>query len=49
MKKNHDLKIRVSEEQLKLIKEKADKVGMTASGFLRYLGLSAKVDLNIET
>lgn len=43
MKKNCEVRVKLSTEELEKIKHKADKLGMTISGFLRMLGLNADI------
>jgi len=48
MKKNREVRVHVSKEELEKIKKKAEAVGMTASGYLRYLGLNTSVKVIVE-
>jgi len=41
MKKNHEIRVMVNEEELQIIKQKAKSLSMSASNFLRSLGLKA--------
>lgn len=41
------LQIRISEDEFNIIKEKADKLGLTVSAYLRFVGLNAVVDINL--
>ena len=49
-KQNHEIRIRVSQEQKEIIKKKAKSYGKTMAGFLRYLGLNAtlKTEMTIK-
>lgn len=44
MKKNHELRVKVSQEELEKLKGKADKLGLKVSTFLRLVGLSATIN-----
>jgi hypothetical protein len=48
MKRNHEVRIKLSEEEFKKIKEKADKVNMKISSLLRYLGLKTNLKVTLE-
>ncbi len=39
-KRNHEIRVGVSQEELEVIKKKAKSYGKTMAGFLRYLGLN---------
>ena len=39
MKKNHEIRVKVTQQQYEKIKSKAESVGMSLSSFLRMLGL----------
>lgn len=39
MKKNHEIRMKLSKDELDKIKAKAEKLGMSVSQFLRTLGL----------
>lgn len=41
MRKNHEIRVKVSKEELEIIQAKAKQLGMKASGFLRAIGLKA--------
>ena len=43
MKKNHEVRVKFSEEEHEVVRSKAQKVGLTTSAFLRLLGLSADI------
>lgn len=45
MKKNYEIRIKVSKEELDIIKNKAQQLGMTTSHFLRSLGLKANLQI----
>ena len=45
MPKNHDIKIRLSEEELQKIKTKSKELGMSISSFMRFISLKAKVEV----
>ena len=47
MQKNHEITIKVSKEELEKIKRKADRLCMPVSVFLRFLGLTANI--NVKT
>jgi len=40
--KNHEIRIKVSKEELEIIKKKADQLGLHVSTYLRTLGLTSK-------
>jgi len=42
-RKNHEIRIKVSAEELETIKRKAEKVGVPVSSFLRTLGLISTI------
>lgn len=48
MKKNHDLKVHLSLEELAEIKKKADQLGMKPSAFLRFVGLKSSIKVEIK-
>jgi uncharacterized protein (DUF1778 family) len=48
MKKEKHLRLPVSEEQEKKIKEAAEKIGMTTAGFLRFVALEKAKEINKE-
>lgn len=48
MKKNHEIRVKVSKDELESIRKKAEAIGMTTSGFLRLLGLSSKPTLEVH-
>jgi predicted DNA binding CopG/RHH family protein len=41
--KNHEIRVKLSDEQLQRIKRKAGEMGMQPSQFLRFLGLNATI------
>lgn len=43
MKKNHEVRVKLSEEELKIIQNKSKQLGMTVSSFLRAIGLKANL------
>ncbi|MGD2072158.1 MAG: hypothetical protein PVG65_01545 [Candidatus Thorarchaeota archaeon] len=43
MKKNHEVRVKLSDEELQKIKAKAQQLGMPVSTFLRVLGLTANI------
>ena len=43
MKKNHEVRVKLSDEELKKIKNKAEELGLPVSTFLRVLGLTAHI------
>jgi predicted DNA binding CopG/RHH family protein len=45
MVKNHELRVKLSIEELELIKRKANQLGLEPSVFLRMLGLSTEVPI----
>jgi predicted DNA binding CopG/RHH family protein len=47
MKRNHDMRIRLSQEELEKIKGKAQALGISISDFVRLLCLSANVPTKI--
>lgn len=42
-KRNHEVRIKLSEEELKIIKTKSRGLGLTSSAFLRTLGLKSNI------
>lgn len=47
MKKNHEIRVKLTVQELESIKRKADKLGLTPSTLLRILGLKANVNLEV--
>lgn len=45
MAKNHDVRVRLSDEELQKIKRKAEELGMQVSSFLRFVALKSKVEV----
>ena len=45
MKNNHEIRISLSKEEHEKIKDKALKLGLTMSSFLKLLGLNADVEI----
>lgn len=43
MKKNHEVRVKFSMEELERVKQKAEELGMPVSTYLRFLGLSSIV------
>lgn len=43
MKKNHDIRVRLSSEERERIRNKASKFGMSISAFMRALALTANL------
>lgn len=48
MKRNHQIVIKLSLEELQKLKQKAELLGMTISAYLRFISLSAKIDIHTE-
>ena len=48
MARNHEIRIKVSKEELEVIKKKANKVSMTISSLLRYMGLNSNLVVSLE-
>lgn len=46
--KNHEIRIKVSIEELEKIKGKARELGMNPSAFLRFLGLKSTISVSSE-
>ncbi len=46
-KANHELRIRITSEQLQKIKNKAELLGMSVSDFVRFVCLQSKIDVEI--
>lgn len=46
MKKNNIIEIRVSSEELAKLKQKASLTGMPLSSYIRFISLSAKIEIN---
>jgi len=47
MKKNHEIRVKLSEEEHKRINKKAELSGMKPSAYLRYLGLNTTIKVTI--
>ena len=45
MKKTHSIEIKVSPDEDKKLKDKATALGMSVSGYLRFVGLGAKITI----
>mgnify|MGYP001295959126 CR=1 FL=1 len=43
--KNHEVRIKLSKEELEKIKDKAFKLGLSISAFLRLLGLNSDIEV----
>jgi len=43
MKKNCEIRVKVSTEELRILKHKSQQLGMSVSGFLRALGLKSNL------
>lgn len=43
MKKNHEVRVRLSKDELESIKRKASRAGLTLSSFFRVIGLAADI------
>lgn len=48
MKRNHELRVKLSKEELEMIKKKSDRLGMKPSPFLRFLGLKSTISVSLE-
>lgn len=48
MKRNHEIRVRLSAEELDKIKKKAESCGMNISSYLRFLGLRIKQEIEEE-
>jgi len=46
MKKTHSIEIKVSPDEDKKLKLKAEKLGMNVSAYLRFVGLGAKIKIS---
>ena len=46
MKKTHEIRVKVDNDEHKKITAKAKKLGLTASTFLRFLGVSSNLPTN---
>lgn len=44
MRKNHEIRVRLTLEEQQTIQRKASRIGMTISSFLRTLGLLADIE-----
>lgn len=49
MKKNHEIRVKVTEEELAKIQSKAQELGMTSSSYLRTMGLIASFSAETPT
>jgi len=49
MVKNHEIRIKFSEEEFEKIERKAQEIGMPVSVFLRTLGLCSNISTNTPT
>ena len=47
-KQTHEIRVKVTEEQFKVIGRKAEASGMSNTGFLRYLGLNTTLKVEVE-
>lgn len=47
MKKNHEIRVKLSEEEYDKIKKKAESAGLKLSAFLRYLGLNTVIKVTL--
>jgi len=47
-KKNHEIRVKLSGNELKKISEKSESAGMRPSVYLRFLGLKSKVNVLSE-
>ena len=45
---NHEIRVKLSLDQLTKIKKKSKDAGLRPSAFLRYLGLKSKVNVSFE-
>lgn len=45
MPKNHELRVKLSLEEIEIIRKKAEQIGLEPSVFLRMVGLSAEVPI----
>lgn len=45
MKKNHEVRIKLSQEELNKIKLKAREIGLTISSYMRLISLAAKTPI----
>jgi len=45
---NHEIRVKLSQEQKDKIEKKAEEAGLKPSAFLRYLGLKSKVAVSFE-
>lgn len=48
MKKNHEIRVKLSQEEKEFIEKRATASGMTLSGYLRYLGLNTSIEVIIR-
>lgn len=46
MKKSKQVEVKFSTEELEKVKRKADSVGMKISTFIRFVSLSAKIEVS---
>lgn len=46
--KDRPVQLRVSQEEYEIIKEKASKLGMSVSAFLRFVGINADISILLE-
>lgn len=48
MNKTHSIEIKVSPDEDIKLKQKAETLGMTVSGYLRFVGLCAKIKIGVN-
>lgn len=46
--REHTLQMRVNEDELKIIEEKAEKIGLTVSNYMRMVSLNANIKVTIN-
>ncbi len=48
MPKNHEIRVKLNQEELEKIQRKAKEIGMLPSQFLRFIGLTANISVSKE-
>lgn len=48
MGRNHEIRVKVSQDELKTIERKSNSIGMKPSTYLRWLGLTARYSVKTQ-
>lgn len=48
MKRNHEIRIKLSAEEHEKLKKKAEEVGMSISSLMRYLAIYSQIKVRLE-